>query len=178
MKPAAHPLQPCRQQRRGAGHIAAMAIAAGGLSGPWIVAVVHPTLSTTVVAFVSLMAAVVGFVTWCQLSQSRSGGTPETMTAPNRSTDHPTSDEAFLDALGATRPAWQHRAACRGLGPNLFFPHRGEPTADARAVCECCPVAAQCREVAVTTNERFGIWGNTGERQRRQLRRLRREVAS
>ena len=80
-----------------------------------------------------------------------------------------------LDPLVANRPSWHEQAACRGLDPELFFPHRGESTAQACAVCHRCPVQLLCREHALLKPERFGIWGATSERERR---RLRRKVAS
>jgi WhiB family redox-sensing transcriptional regulator len=77
------------------------------------------------------------------------------------------------------RPTWQARAACIGLGPDLFFPERGELTADARAVCARCPVSAECREYALSTAEKFGIWGGTSERARRVERVARnKEIAA
>jgi WhiB family redox-sensing transcriptional regulator len=75
---------------------------------------------------------------------------------------------------GAARVSWQERGACRGVDPALFFPGRGESTAQARAVCATCPVAAECLEHALTKTERFGIWGGTSERERKALRRARR----
>lgn len=57
------------------------------------------------------------------------------------------------------------RATCRGAGPDLFFPERGERTAPALAYCEGCSVRQECLEV----EERFvvGVWGGTTGRQRR-----------
>ncbi|MEM7323501.1 MAG: WhiB family transcriptional regulator [Actinomycetota bacterium] len=66
---------------------------------------------------------------------------------------------------------WYVDGACRGLDPDLFFPERGESTADAKAVCAGCVVRAECLEWALATRERFGIWGGTSERERRRLRR-------
>jgi WhiB family redox-sensing transcriptional regulator len=52
----------------------------------------------------------------------------------------------------------------------MFFPERGESTADAKGVCAICPVQASCLDHAMATRERFGIWGGTSERERRRLR--------
>lgn len=72
--------------------------------------------------------------------------------------------------------AWQREAACRGLGlgesQTIFFPSRGESVEDARAICEGCPVAAECLDFALE-HHCIGVWGGTTERQRRQLRRRR-----
>lgn len=70
--------------------------------------------------------------------------------------------------------AWQREAACRGLGLNesrtMFFPARGESVEDARAICDGCPVSAECLDFALE-HHCIGVWGGTTERQRRILRR-------
>jgi len=78
------------------------------------------------------------------------------------------------------RPRWMERAACRGLPTDLFFPHRGgiDTAAAAKAVCAACPVSDDCYEYAFASNERHGIWGGTSERERRRMRRERREVVA
>lgn len=54
------------------------------------------------------------------------------------------------------RPDWHEHAKCRGM-LNLFFdPNR---TAQARAVCEGCPVRIPCAQQGTT--EAFGVWGGT-----------------
>lgn len=55
--------------------------------------------------------------------------------------------------------------------PDLWFPGRGESTAEAKAICRVCPVRAECLEHAVRNGEKFGIWGGRSERERRRLRR-------
>ncbi len=88
------------------------------------------------------------------------------MTQPNdRALQH------FLEAIKSDRPRWHLDAACRGMTPDLFYPERGDSTAEARSVCQGCPVQGQCLAFAVTRNERHGIWGDTSVRQRRNLRR-------
>jgi WhiB family redox-sensing transcriptional regulator len=72
--------------------------------------------------------------------------------------------------LLAARPTWQTLAACRGMGPELFFPELGESTAPARAVCAACGVLQECLDYALTS-PMGGIWAGTSERGRRQLRR-------
>lgn len=71
---------------------------------------------------------------------------------------------------------WWERAACRGLDTSLFFPGRGESTAEAEAVCASCEVRDDCLWFALGDNggrrsEKFGIWGGSSERQRRRWRR-------
>ena len=71
----------------------------------------------------------------------------------------------------ARREEWVSKAACRGMDPELFFPGRGESTVEARQVCATCTVACPCLEYALRSAEKYGIWGNTSERERRTMRR-------
>jgi WhiB family redox-sensing transcriptional regulator len=73
------------------------------------------------------------------------------------------------------RFAWQLDASCSGLDPELFFPTRGESTNEAREVCAGCPVREPCIEMGMA--EKNGIWGGLSERERRALRRRRRQSA-
>jgi WhiB family redox-sensing transcriptional regulator len=56
------------------------------------------------------------------------------------------------------------------MAVDMFFPERGEYVDAAKAVCSHCPVRQTCLEYAISTNERWGIWGGTSERERRPLR--------
>jgi WhiB family redox-sensing transcriptional regulator len=76
-----------------------------------------------------------------------------------------------------TRPAWQLDAACRGMQTDLFFPERGQPVEMAKAVCAQCSVRVACLEFALSTGDRFGIWGGVSERPRQALRRARRKAS-
>ena len=70
---------------------------------------------------------------------------------------------------------WRADAACRGINPDLFYPVKGDVAGSkaARAVCASCPVAGECLDEAIATNERDGIWGGATERQRRETRQAR-----
>jgi WhiB family redox-sensing transcriptional regulator len=68
--------------------------------------------------------------------------------------------------------SWMDDGECRGLY-GLMHPHRGDATADSKALCAICPVRAECLEYALRHSEMFGIWGGTSERERRRMRRLR-----
>lgn len=68
---------------------------------------------------------------------------------------------------------WMSRAACRGLPPAIFYPEWGEEGTEARAICAACPVRIDCLDHAITTGERFGIWGGLNDKRRRRLRVLR-----
>lgn len=68
------------------------------------------------------------------------------------------------------RPAWMDRGACLDEPPDLFFPARGEDTRPGKAICHTCPFEAECLAYALDNAERWGIWGGTSERERRQMR--------
>lgn len=64
--------------------------------------------------------------------------------------------------------AWRARAACRGQDYRIFFPERGAEVNTAIAICGPCPVRIQCADWGLR-HERFGIWGGTSERRRREI---------
>lgn len=83
---------------------------------------------------------------------------------------------------------WHEQAACRGLGPDLFFARRGENTTQdayhhAKQLCAQCPVATDCLETALRIEEnpqmgRHGLYGGKTPDQRADIaRRQRRQVA-
>ena len=69
--------------------------------------------------------------------------------------------------------AWQSKANCMGVDPELFFPERGASTREAKEVCRGCMVREDCLEYALANGEKFGIWGGLSERERRKVRRAR-----
>ncbi|MFJ5774144.1 WhiB family transcriptional regulator [Streptomyces sp. NPDC093094] len=75
--------------------------------------------------------------------------------------------------------AWRDRAECRHEDPDLFFPigtsgPASMQTLTAKAVCERCPVQEECLRYALDTGQSIGVWGGTGENERRlMLRRAR-----
>lgn len=93
---------------------------------------------------------------------------------------------AELAATMADRRAneWRKDAACRGMsvdpaGMRMWHPERGESTMPAKRICwEQCSVRQQCLEDALATGEKFGIRGGLSERERRLIRRRRRERAA
>ncbi|HCK79167.1 MAG TPA: WhiB family transcriptional regulator [Actinobacteria bacterium] len=71
---------------------------------------------------------------------------------------------------------WRHQAACRDADPELFFPigNTGPALlqiAEAKKVCNSCPVVAACLQWALETGQEAGVWGGTSEDERRELRR-------
>ena len=80
-------------------------------------------------------------------------------------------------------PEWMEDAKCRTLDPaeadRLFFSEDIGRSASlpGRRFCdggrfrgdEPCPVRAQCLELAIANDDRFGVWGGLSERQRRRM---------
>ena len=76
--------------------------------------------------------------------------------------------------------SWLDRAACRGMDVLLFFGPDGEPRpereireAKAKAVCQLCPVRAQCLDYVLRNSIRHGIWGGLDDEERARARRRR-----
>jgi WhiB family transcriptional regulator, redox-sensing transcriptional regulator len=69
---------------------------------------------------------------------------------------------------------WRHRAACRDMDPELFFP-LGTSAANllqidaAKRICRTCPVREPCLRWALNTGD-AGVWGGTTEAERRKHR--------
>lgn len=81
--------------------------------------------------------------------------------------------------------AWMDQAECRGMEPELFFPHAsnnqystGSHILDelAKQVCHTCPVMFQCLEYALVHRIEDGIWGGTGRNERRRIAKGRRAL--
>jgi WhiB family redox-sensing transcriptional regulator len=72
---------------------------------------------------------------------------------------------------------WQSRAACRGLGDDLFFASNNERAASrrrreraAKVVCATCPVIHPCLAWALSADEPYGVWGGLSADERSKLR--------
>jgi WhiB family redox-sensing transcriptional regulator len=75
---------------------------------------------------------------------------------------------------------WRHRARCRDIDPELFFPvgitgPAGDQIGKAKAVCALCPVQGECLTWAMGAGSQaqYGIWGGLTEEERRIWRRRR-----
>ena len=72
--------------------------------------------------------------------------------------------------------SWDERAACRGKNPELFFPvGTSGPAllqlAEAKSVCQRCPVSNECLDWALASGQDSGVWGGMSEDERRDLKR-------
>ena len=80
-----------------------------------------------------------------------------------------TATESFLLELDE-RP-WAAYAACRTEDPDLFFPDSDGSTDQAVRICRGCPVLSECRDWALSTRVKYGVWGAMTERERRRVLR-------
>jgi WhiB family redox-sensing transcriptional regulator len=72
--------------------------------------------------------------------------------------------------------AWQLDASCRGMDVGHFYhpaaernKAREQRIAQARAICQQCPVIAECLDHALRVREPYGIWGGRSEDERAAL---------
>ena len=70
---------------------------------------------------------------------------------------------------------WKTRGICAQTDPESFFPEKGGPTRTAKRICNGsentppCPVRRKCLDYALSTGQRYGIWGGMSERERRAI---------
>ena len=78
-----------------------------------------------------------------------------------------------------TYPAWMGDSLCAQTDPELFFPTVGGTPGPAIAVCNICPVKAECREYALgLLDGTSGVWGGLAPGQLRKMRRARQKGAA
>ncbi|MEA2023414.1 MAG: WhiB family transcriptional regulator [Actinomycetota bacterium] len=82
-----------------------------------------------------------------------------------------TMDSPALEAPILDERPWAVFSACREADPSIFFAVTRDDERAALVVCSSCSVQEQCLEFALETNERFGVWGGTTERQRKKMLR-------
>lgn len=78
--------------------------------------------------------------------------------------------------------SWRERAACANTSIDWFPTEHDREAIDAcRAICEPCPVRAECLDAALSvppTNDPVGIYAGTTPTERRAIRRQRKETAA
>src|SRR5690606_38586989 len=77
---------------------------------------------------------------------------------------------------GVDRMDWRHRAACRDVDPERFFPIGNTRPAilqieDAKQVCQRLDVTYACLICALEYVQEAGVWGGMSEDERRALKR-------
>jgi WhiB family redox-sensing transcriptional regulator len=74
-----------------------------------------------------------------------------------------------VDAVNEQRPAWQRKAACRGMNTRLWF---SEPADKAKKICGACAVKAECLAYASQFGDNMlGVWGGLSGRERKSVKR-------
>lgn len=53
--------------------------------------------------------------------------------------------------------------------PDPHFPERGEPAAEAKRICDGCPIKDDCRQYAVEHKIEHGVWGGLTASELRKL---------
>ncbi|GAA3566170.1 WhiB family transcriptional regulator [Nonomuraea rosea] len=71
---------------------------------------------------------------------------------------------------------WRHRAACRDVDPELFFPIGNTGPAlmqieEAKQVCRSCSAVERCLKWALESGQDAGVWGGLSEDERRAVKR-------
>lgn len=80
---------------------------------------------------------------------------------------------SIVDIPADADVSWMKRAICQGIDdPSVFFPPYDAPSSNefAKAICKRCPVQGECLDWALAYDE-DGVWGGTGEADRRALKR-------
>ena len=74
---------------------------------------------------------------------------------------------------------WMRDAACKGMNPDVFFPHdMGKPLyTEALEACDGCPVIVECREHALDTGDVLGVRGGLRPKQLATMARARRKAS-
>jgi WhiB family redox-sensing transcriptional regulator len=72
---------------------------------------------------------------------------------------------------------WRDAAACLRTDPDLFFPisttgHARDQIAEAKRICQACPVRSRCLDWALAAGNVSGIWGGFTDDERRTLRNV------
>jgi WhiB family redox-sensing transcriptional regulator len=84
-----------------------------------------------------------------------------------------------MEPLVDTDVSWHQEAACRGYATTRFFieaksADQPEQLREARQICGLCPVRKRCLDYALNNHIHHGIWGGYTTKQRRGIRRDRR----
>ena len=86
-----------------------------------------------------------------------------------------TDDIAGQEVRGACSPAtWRANPAEVAATLDSFYEEEDEEViAFDRSICAGCGARAQCLEIALSRNEKYGIWGGTTPAERKGLRQSR-----
>lgn len=90
-----------------------------------------------------------------------------------------TSATAAKDAKepAGLRFDWAPHGSCLQADPDALFV-QGAAQQGAKAICQRCPVIAECLADALDNRTEFGVWGGMTERERRAMLRNHPKVGS
>ena len=67
---------------------------------------------------------------------------------------------SVLDTYAATAAGVdEEQLPCRREGPELFFAETPQDVEIAKAMCQACPLRAECLAGAIERREPWGVWG-------------------
>lgn len=73
---------------------------------------------------------------------------------------------------------WMAQGKCVEQPPGTFFPSDGVGVEVARQICATCTVKEPCLEYALRNGIEHGVWGGCSERERRRIKKRRRQAAA
>jgi WhiB family redox-sensing transcriptional regulator len=86
---------------------------------------------------------------------------------------HPLLADLLGDAL-----AWVTTGAlCSQADPEAWHPEKGGRVNEVKALCDQCPIEAECLQYALDTEQAFGVWGGLSATERKRLRSKKRRAA-
>ena len=79
------------------------------------------------------------------------------------------------------KDGFKERGLCRYADPEMWWPNgttgpEADKIAEAKRICDMCPVKMDCLTYAVETRQFFGIWGGLTEDERKEDRRTARRI--
>lgn len=65
-------------------------------------------------------------------------------------------------------PKWWESALCAQTDPEAHFPEAGNSSRDAKKTCGACEVRPECLAYALSSGQRYGVWGGLGQQELRR----------
>ena len=81
------------------------------------------------------------------------------------------TEQLYLRLAAAIREA-DTNPPCQETDPDAFFAEQADwgNIRQAKAMCDICPVKAECAEYAIAAFEPYGVWGGLSARERTKIR--------
>lgn len=76
-----------------------------------------------------------------------------------------------MSITGALQPPeFTEQALCAQTDPERFFPDKGSSSRPAKNVCLRCEARVECLQWALSTGQKWGVWGGKSARERRKMK--------